>query len=185
MSRFITFSRTFPAYHPRAGQPTYFVEKIYNSIYKQKTGDWSDALGDTSSYVVELDHLQKETKHQTIRAGHRFKPGDMFSPRVWGNDINPKTGRSGPYHSKHIIIAPDIEVKKTCDFDIKVDGDYKCIMIDNWPFYEENGRFITQVQALETLCKNDGLSVEDFKAWFKWGKPFTGQIICWNDTITY
>lgn len=32
MSKVITFSRTFPAYHPRKGEPTYFVEKFWTSI---------------------------------------------------------------------------------------------------------------------------------------------------------
>ena len=32
MARIITFSRTFPAYHPKAGEPTYFVEMILNDL---------------------------------------------------------------------------------------------------------------------------------------------------------
>jgi hypothetical protein len=30
----ITFSRTYPSYHPKAGQPTYFVEKVWSSLDK-------------------------------------------------------------------------------------------------------------------------------------------------------
>jgi hypothetical protein len=33
MSRVLTFSRVFPAYHPKAGQPTGFVEKIWKGYY--------------------------------------------------------------------------------------------------------------------------------------------------------
>jgi hypothetical protein len=40
-------------------------------------------------------------------------------------------------------------------------------------------------RALETLAQNDGLSLADFKEWFKWGTPFDGQIICWKDNIEY
>lgn len=65
-----------------------------------------------------------DPKGHTVRAGHRFKPGDIVSLRVWGNDVNPKSGRSGPYHSKQIIIAPDIQVKKTWDFEIDACGIY-------------------------------------------------------------
>lgn len=32
MARVITFSRKFPSYHPKAGQPTHFVEQILNSF---------------------------------------------------------------------------------------------------------------------------------------------------------
>jgi hypothetical protein len=28
MSKVLTFSRVFPSYHPKAGHPTYFVEKM-------------------------------------------------------------------------------------------------------------------------------------------------------------
>ena len=31
MSRVMTFSRVFPSYHPRKGDPTYFVEAILNA----------------------------------------------------------------------------------------------------------------------------------------------------------
>lgn len=116
-------------------------------------------------------------KWHTIRQGKHFKEGDYFSPRVW-------TGT--PYRSKQIIIAPDIKVEKTFDFRIEIDQDYLCVFIDDYPFYEENSRMVTQTEALETLAKNDGLSVEDFKKWFKWGKaPFDGQIKCWNKEIEY
>jgi len=32
MARHIKFSRTYPAHHPKAGQPTYFVEKFLRSF---------------------------------------------------------------------------------------------------------------------------------------------------------
>lgn len=32
MAKVITFSRQFPSYHPKAGQPTYFVEKVLRSV---------------------------------------------------------------------------------------------------------------------------------------------------------
>lgn len=54
MSKVIMFSRVFPGYHPIAGEPTNFVEKI-----------------------------AKGEKIHTIRKGHRFKVGDTFSPRIW------------------------------------------------------------------------------------------------------
>jgi len=36
MPRHIKFSRTFPAYHPKAGQPTYFVEKFLTSLFPKE-----------------------------------------------------------------------------------------------------------------------------------------------------
>lgn len=98
MSKVIIFSRVFPAYHQKAGQPTFFVEQIYNSIYRDKFGDWSEAPV-TTNYVVELEPTILGRKHHTIRNGNRWKRGDKFSPRIWSGK---------PYKSKQIAIADDI-----------------------------------------------------------------------------
>jgi hypothetical protein len=100
MSRVITFSRYFPAHHPRCGESTYFVEKIWASLETS----FLDQLADEDRIFnprLSLDVFAP--KHHTIRAGHRFKAGDWFSPRVWSGK---------PYNSKQIQFAPDIQVKK-------------------------------------------------------------------------
>jgi len=185
------FSTKFPAYHPKAGQPTYFVEKIWKSIWDSYKGD-SNPIGTYQGTYDENFHPdgkvknihQFNPKHHTIRGGNRFKVGDKFSPRVWGNDINPKSGRSGPYHSKQIIIAPDIEVKKVWDFEMDLNG-----------VYSIDGKYIlgefNEDEAVEIqLAKNDGFSnPADMFDWFmpNYNKPksFRGQIICWNENIKY
>lgn len=168
----LTFSRKFPAYHPKAGRPTYFVEKLWQSIYMEQFEQCTRAQFDFSPlYGAGIDiyaHDKYQPKHHTIRAGHRFKPGDWFSPRVWSGQ---------PYRSKQIIIAPPIQVKKVWDFEIqKTDhpsgaGD---IVV--------NGSAMIR---LNDIAVNDGLSVADLLSWFKYPKPFTGQIICWNEKIEY
>lgn len=107
----------------------------------------------------------KAAKHHTIRAGHRFKAGDKFSPRVW-------SGKA--YRSKQIIIAPDIEVMKTFDFHIRK-NDY---FINHSP---------VNYNQLKVVAANDGLEIDDFECWFnvKKGEVFAGQIICWNENINY
>lgn len=162
MSKVLILSRTYPSYHPKKGQPTYFVEKLYNSIYQDEC-DWSSALGDVSNYVVELNHLIREKKHHTIRAGSRFKVGEKFSPRVWSGK---------PYASKQIIIAPDVEVKKVWNFT-------KDLISDN---FHLNSKPITAGNLIE-IAHNDGLKINDFFAWFN--KPFNGQIIAWSNEISY
>lgn len=173
MSRVITFSRTYPSYHPRAGEPTYFVEKICAGLADKIAGF------KPPEYIPGWnlhEFCNAIPKWHTIREGHRFKAGDKFSPRVWGDDVNPKSGRSGPYHSKMITFAPDIEAVKGWYFDISGhDGKF---FINGSPFTPK-GIFIDEVSG------NDGLTPEDFKAWFKHPKPFSGQIICWNENINY
>jgi hypothetical protein len=177
MSKVITFSRVFPSYHPRAGEPTYFVEKVWNGLpLKDRIVVHPDVL---RSLKMDLDALlSSQKKHHTIRAGHRFKAGDWFSPRVWGNDVNPKSGKSGPYHSKQITFAPDIQVKKVWDFKI-ISGS---ICISDWTM---SGELEMHHEQLELIASNDGLTKDDFLAWFQYPNPFDGQIISWNESINY
>jgi hypothetical protein len=99
----------------------------------------------------------------------------MASLRVWSGK---------PYRSPQIEFA---QVKVECyDFEVEILGpDYAAILIDGEVFYEETTGMKTQVEAFETLAENDGLTVKDLKAWFKFPKEFQGQIICWNENITY
>lgn len=170
MAKVITFSRVFPKGHPKQGDRTNFVEAVYKSLYVMKC--IPKELEDTFNQAVFLNGF---AKNHTIRKGHRFNKGDYFSPRVWGDDVNPKSGRSGAYHSKQIIIASDIEIVKTWSIEIfptnevTINGKFFCSFgSENWI----------------KLSKNDGLSPEDMKNWFS-KLPFKGQIICWNENIEY
>lgn len=172
MAKIITFSRVFPVYHPRRGEPTNFVEKVWESIRNEKNID-------SPQYhfmKFESEIMRWKTfspKHHTIREGKRFKVGDKFSPRVWSGK---------PYNSKQIIIAPDIEVKKV--WDIKVEKDHYKNTDGSITIYTKiiiNG--FHRTKNYEKLAINDGLSVNDLCNWFI--KPFEGQIICWNENINY
>ena len=113
MAKVITFSQKFPSYHPKAGQPTYFVEAFYKSLFVMKC--LPKELEESFNHEVFLNGM---TKHHTVRSGNRFKKGDFFSPRVWGTDVNPKSGKSGAYHSKQIILSHDTEIKNVWDIEI-------------------------------------------------------------------
>lgn len=171
MSKVITFSMVFPAYHPKAGQPTFFVEKVLNSFLMGGNSIYTE---DTSiEFIKSLSKDMFHPKHHTIRAGNRWKVGDKFSPRVWSGK---------PYNSKQIIIAPDIEIKKV--WDVKVEKEV---------YYNENSgvNVITKISIngahktanYEPLAKNDGLSLDDLCYWF--AKPMIGQIICWSKNVNY
>lgn len=178
MSKVITFSRTFPKGHPRQGQSTFFVEKVLHGLrdININIGHYKKKVPLNFLQSLTLHTPPPEKKFTTIRAGKRFKTGEKFSPRVWSNK---------PYNSKQITFFDDILIVKTWDFKIEVDEDYLCVLIDGHAFYEKNKRFETQPEALETMAANDGLALQDFKDWFKWGQPFDGQIICWNQNINY
>lgn len=149
-----TFSRHFPKGHPRQDEPTYFVEKFYNSLY---------APNNLMDYPVglEINESIREQKHHTIRAGHHINVGDTISFRVWSDK---------PYRSKQIVIAPDVEIKKTWNFEI---------------YHRHNSKadLSFRFENIPVVAKNDGLELIDFMHWFT--KPFDGQIICWNSNINY
>ena len=167
MAKVITFSQKFPSYHPKAGQPTYFVEAFYKSLFVMKC--LPKELEESFNHEVFLNGM---TKHHTVRSGNRFKKGDFFSPRVWGTDVNPKSGKSGAYHSKQIILSHDTEIKNVWDIEINEATEISI-----------NGKFISYGWEVE-LANNDGLSWQEFNDWFV-KLPFKGQIICWNDAISY
>lgn len=183
MSKVITFSRKFPAYHPKKGQHTCFVEKIWNEI-------GGDPLNEDTFNVIHslnggnVENIQQffdglyvdETmfKHHTIRAGKRWNIHDKFSPRVWSGK---------PYNSKQIIIAPDITIVNVWDIELTNRNKAYDVTIDGTLYDESNGGN----EIIMQLAWNDGLTTSDFLAWFplKNGESFEGQIICWNKKIQY
>ena len=160
MSKVRTFSRVFPKGHPKQGQPTYFVEKIWESLYPEIVGWEGFAALKENGFDIGLNNIYRP-KHHTIRSGKHFKAGDYFSPRIWSGQ---------PYASKQIIIAPDIQVKKVWDFET-----YGLTTL-------LNNRPINHLQWAE-VAENDGLSATDLHDWLK--PPFVGQIICWNENVNY
>ncbi len=163
MAKVITFSRTFPAYHPKAGQPTYFVEKFYNSLFSRNNlMDYPKGL--------EINESILEMKNHTIRAGERWKKGEYFSPRVWSGK---------PYNTPQIILAKDTLITDVYDFEI---SKHAVIYLNRKPIYEFCGEY---TGLIKTVAKNDGLDPNELLDWFKYPKEFKGQIICWNRNAQY
>lgn len=174
MAKVITLARTFMKDHPRAGEPTYFVEKVLNSLGIEF---WKDEYFDllinlnpekwqkVSKFFYSLNNQEVSEKPHTIRNGHRFKQGDMASLRVWSGK---------PYNSPQIIIAPDVEIKKVYDFEIRRHHTYGYAPYIN--------KCLISPDRIHEVSENDGLNYPDFQDWFKWGKQeFHGQIICWGE----
>ena len=200
MSRVLPFSRTFPAYHPKAGQDTYFVEKILFSLPDFK--DTAMGIFNGNEEYLELlfrlnpdfekadirrfwrslnsgwfletpDNEELVGKHHTIRDGNRWKAGDWFSPRVWSGK---------PCNSKQIIIAPDIQVKKEWRVEINFRQNSPVMFVP-----DVQTRHI-DMDLMDKIAVNDGLDPQDFFGWFLFDKkadPFRGQIICWSPSVEY
>lgn len=153
------FPDTMPEH--MAGKPTYFVEKIINSIQKNDLAFIN---------LAELDyHLGFSLKNKfgnlpqkihTIRrdGGNRWKPGMMID--FW---INYRT-------KKQFRFAPRIPSKDTPKIEIIYKTGIPIINLEEKPDFQD----------LEQLTQNDGFdSVDDFFAWFN--KDFSGVIISWSD----
>jgi hypothetical protein len=176
----ITFSRQFPATHPKKGEPTQFVEKILLSLIEIGHISTSRAVEIGRSLSLpgfenmnELRQAPLKPKHHTIRAGCRWKEGDQFSPRIW-------SGR--PYASKQIEFVYEVDICKVWSFDIA----RGYIFINRKCF----GKFHPLNIILQQLAANDGVEPLDMIRWFA-AHPkakqlkFSGQILCWNPVISY
>lgn len=182
MATVIICSRKFPVKHPKSGQDTFFVEKIWQSLYLD--GKLDLLLG---CEVLKKEHENFCNPHHhilpkghTIRAGRRWKAGMKFSPRVWSGK---------PYCSKQIAIAPDLELTKVYDIEIfDIGTRYMTVGVE----IKKNEWYLL---PLAEVAKNDGLSIEDFESWFRVHtkrqkhpnekETFVGQILCWTNKVNY
>ncbi len=156
----LTFSTKYPAYHPKKGSETFFIEKIWSFLITIKK-NYHPTEWDQFRDVHDFNHFSAkdfQPKLHTIREGHRFKVGDVFVPKFW-------SGR--PYWSKPIQFAPPITVVQTYDFNKSLRT------------HRVNDKLINCLD-LQLIAENDGLNYNDFKAWFN-KDQFDGQIICFSE----
>lgn len=162
----LTFSRQFLQGHPKAGQPTFFVDKICTTL--RSTGFISlENVALYAKYEAVIGPISSKQggKHHTIRPGKRWKVGEMASLRVWSGK---------PYNSHQVEFA---RTRLINVYDISIgqwDQSSYAISINGKEFGD-----------MDTLANNDGLSLADFQDWFPLGKTFDGQILCWSDKINY
>lgn len=165
----IMFSRVFPKYHPKAGKETFFMEKIWAGLAEM---GFQDVVSSNLPKGINgnwQEYYNGSPKYHTIRAGQRWKEGDVFQPRIW-QDL--------PYRSPQIDFTPLSIIRKKWKIEIHADD----------KFYIEEvyaGLFIKNNPIVRKLALNDGLLTEDLLDWFPNKKGFSGQIICWNSKIEY
>lgn len=200
MAKVITLSRKFPPYHPKAGQPTYFVEQVLNALgIEWDEESYFDLLHDLNKsneklsrqdikdFFFSLGSLEEgETidfneKLHTIRANWTnkktgetyqvWKQDDKASLRVW-SDI--------PYHSPQIIFAPDVVLNQVYDFTITswgsmwIESAVRALVIPP--------KLLSGISStVNELSKNDGLNTQDLLDWFKYPNTFEGQILAWKE----
>jgi hypothetical protein len=158
----LMISRVFPAYHPRAGEETYFKHKILLNQPENKYAvesvkeyyDWDKKL-----------HTLRENYALWSRRAEKINRGEaILSLRQWtGSPYNYKRDGSKPVE---FLQLEKIHVQK-----VKIIGipAYRAIFIDD------------RAKNIHEVAKNDGLSVDDFCKWFK--KDMEGCVIHFTDKI--
>lgn len=147
----LTVSRQFPATHKRAGDRTFFPEKIL-------VGQGGDI---EPKFIEEFGELL--LKLHTIRANYELWAKRLKQVQEGKAIISIRYWSGKPYNSKQVEICQldkhsGCSVQKLVFFesDIYCPYAYGLDGISNEPIYQ-----------LAQLAKNDGLSLEDFKEWVK------------------
>jgi hypothetical protein len=181
-------SKTFPATHPRAGNKTYFEESIKRGV---GCPDCTKVRNPTSCYYCG----KAGKKIHTIRANHalwKTRIDEVTAGRAvlvlceWNGKPYSKDGSRGMFifgtgavkdfiydlkgNEKYMYAIPVI------DSGIGMQELYASMEDDLFnrvrKLYEGDANIAIPFERLEIapikeLAKNDGLSLDDFKAWFK------------------
>lgn len=130
----ITLSKTFPAWHPRKGEPTEFLEKFLNG----QTGK-----GNAKLHTIRANYPLWVKRIREVQNGKA-----VLSIRQW-------SGR--PYASKQVTVATLTAADGVGIQQLRLINVYGC----NRPVVG-----IGDVNFFG-LSNNDGLSYQDWEAWFK------------------
>lgn len=143
----IMLAKTFPATHPRAGQPTRFDEKILDGIKKVEMGEEPSTW---KIHTIRENHDLWFDRMEEVATGRAF-----LSLRQW-------SGR--PYYSKQVELFKLTHENGVGFESIFILEEY-FITIANHPCRKSN----------ELIADNDGLSIKDFDQWF--GHKKRGQLM--------
>lgn len=151
----------FPKTHPRVGEETYFREKILFALGCPDCETKQDLSG---KYISPCNscwcHAQLTPKIHTIRSNYPFWEKRMKKVQAGEAVIELFHWSGKPYDSNQIVFAT-LDKDSGCGLQklgwtIDNSGDNRPILSENCEILSEN-----------ILARNDGLSLEDFKAWFK------------------
>ena len=145
----ITLSKVFPTTHPKAGIPTGFEHKLHAAI-----NGWSDHAH-LKLHTIRANYPLWAKRFEQIERGEAY-----LSVRQWSGK---------PYASKQVEIArltkeDGIGIQKLYLTDeINLLGEYG-IVESTWELFGIPG---DSKVSCKQLAYNDGLSYEDWDAWFE------------------
>lgn len=137
----ISIAVKFPATHPRKGELTGFVDKIKGNFCLLH--EW--LAGGAKKHTIRGNYELWQKRFEKINRGEA-----VIEPYYWAGK---------PYNSKQVVFMTlgkddGIGLQK---LEFSASGLFGMIKEDD-DFPEE---------SISTIAQNDGLSLDDFKAWFK------------------
>ena len=154
----LTVSRTFPETHKRAGEETYFSERI---LAGQKI---FGACDDCTHKDCGHCEYWLNPKLHTIRANYVLWANRIKEIQEGKAILSIRYWSGNPYNSKQVEICQldkdsGVGIQELC---LKP----KSILEDSVELFYIDNNFYNPLN-LGFLSRNDGLSYEDFKEWFK------------------
>ena len=149
----ITLSEVFPATHKRRGEKTYFGQAFLTGITcaRCKTQNPAMCMGECYTGFRKIHTIRANYRLWAKRIADVQRGEAVLSVRQW-------SGR--PYMSKQATIATltaedGVGLQQLTDIDTNAYCFYPCVRIDK--------RDIDKV----LVANNDGLSLDDWREWFK------------------
>lgn len=162
----LTVSRYFPTTHKRKGERTNFVCKILHTINFDEAGN---RLYNICSNECETSCFRRmiDPKIHTIRSNYELWAKRIKEVQEGKAILSIRYWSGKPYNSKQVEVC---QLDK--DSGIGIQSVYFGFNSIQFPFIDNfnHDKSLTEKQGLElsnTIAKNDGLSLEDFKQWFR------------------
>ena len=137
----LTVSLTFPKTHKKAGEQTFFKEKLINGL-AQLQGEDCKIHTIRANYELWSKRIKEIQEDKAI-----------LSIRYWSGK---------PYNSKQVEIC---RLDKDSGIGLQKLGFYYDRIEE--PFIDTPEQHIGYVGKTELITQNDGLSLDDFKEWFR------------------
>ena len=152
----------YPATHKRAGEPTYFVEKILNATISCGLLSVSEA----ERLKIDRDVFEKcEPKAHTIRGNYNLW-AKRFEKIQNGEAVLELYYWSGkPYNSKCVTVCQLGKEDGVGIQMLELLHGTNSLLAHISPYTSNSPRRIDD--DFYKLAKNDGLSLEDFEEWFR------------------
>jgi len=158
----VLLSKTYFPQHLKAGKPTMFCEKVLNEFYADKRVLPVDSIGPHAPYY-KIHTCRKNFEYWKDKIEKLKAAGGVLSVREWVGKPYQKPGQNTIID----IPAEDIDVQKLTLWKNKR-MDYYAIeeIAPIHTVYDWEAQVNGNIIPILVLASNDGLTVEDFKAWF-------------------